>query len=49
MTFNLDALRAEVCALDYVRGTPAETAMWREDDAESRQSRHRGHGDGAGR
>lgn len=36
MTFNLDALRAEVRALDYVRGTPAETAMWREDDAESR-------------
>jgi hypothetical protein len=26
----------EVRALDYVRGTPAEAAMWREDDADSR-------------
>jgi hypothetical protein len=33
---DLDAIRAEVRALDYVRGTPAEAAMWREDDAESR-------------
>ena len=33
---DLDAIRAEVRALDYVRGTPAETAMWREDDADSR-------------
>jgi hypothetical protein len=32
----LDAIRAEVRALDYVRGTPAEAAMWREDDADSR-------------
>lgn len=33
---NLDAIRAEVRALAYVRGTPAEAAMWREDDADSR-------------
>ncbi|KKI20351.1 hypothetical protein [Sphingomonas sp. Ag1] len=35
-TLDLDALRTEVRALGYVRGTPAEAAMWREDDAESR-------------
>ena len=33
---NIDAIRAEVRALDYVRGTPEEAAMWREDDADSR-------------
>ena len=33
---DLDAIRAEVRALAYVRGTPAEAAMWREDDADSR-------------
>lgn len=35
-TLDLDAIRAEVRALSYVRGTPAEAAMWREDDADSR-------------
>lgn len=33
---DLYAIRAEVRALAYVRGTPAEAAMWREDDADSR-------------
>lgn len=33
---DIDAIRAEVHALDYVRGTPAEAAMWRDDDADSR-------------
>ena len=32
----LDAIRRQVRALDYVRGTPTEAAMWREDDADSR-------------
>ena len=34
--FDIDAVRAEVRAMDFVRGTPAEVAMWREDMAESR-------------
>ena len=33
---NIDALRAEVRALDYVPGTAAEAAMWREDDENTR-------------
>ena len=33
---DIDAIRAEVRALAYVRGTPVEGAVWREDDAESR-------------
>ena len=38
MTRALDiaAIRAQVRALDYVRGTPADAAMWREGDAEAR-------------
>ena len=36
MQIDLDKIRAEVRALAYVRGTPAEAAMWREDDADSR-------------
>ena len=36
--FDVEAIRAQVRAMDFVRGTPAETAMWREDDAESRAS-----------
>ena len=36
MTIDLDTLRREVRALDYVRGSPAEDAMWREDDADAR-------------
>ncbi|MEI5689113.1 hypothetical protein [Sphingomonas kyungheensis] len=35
-TVDLDTLRNEVRALDYVRGSPAEDAMWREDDADAR-------------
>ncbi|MCU6455980.1 hypothetical protein LPN01_18030 [Sphingomonas sp. A2-49] len=34
--FDVEAVRAEVRAMDFVRGTPAEVAMWREDMAESR-------------
>jgi hypothetical protein len=36
MQIDLDTLRREVRALDYVRGTPVQAAMWREDDADSR-------------
>ena len=32
---DVEAIRAQVRALDFVRGTPAEVAMWREDDAEA--------------
>lgn len=35
-TIDLDTLRRDVRALDYVRGSPAEDAMWREDDADAR-------------
>jgi hypothetical protein len=34
--FDIEAIRAEVRAMDFTRGTPAEIAMWREDMAESR-------------
>lgn len=34
--FDIEAIRAEVRAMEFVRGTPAEVAMWREDMAESR-------------
>ncbi len=33
---NIEAIRAEVRALDYVRGSLADAAMWREDDQDSR-------------
>ncbi|GAA0659679.1 hypothetical protein FHT00_003588 [Sphingomonas insulae] len=33
---DLDTLRREVRALDYVRGSPAEEVMWREDDEDAR-------------
>jgi hypothetical protein len=33
---DIDAIRAEVRALDFVRGSPVEVAMWRDDDADSR-------------
>lgn len=36
MRLDVEAIRAEVRALDYVRGSPVEAAMWREDDADSR-------------
>ena len=35
-TIDLDTLRNEVRALDYVRGSPAEATMWREDDEDAR-------------
>ena len=34
--FDIEAIRAEVRAMDFTRGSPAEVAMWREDMAESR-------------
>jgi hypothetical protein len=34
--FDIEAVRAEVRAMDFVRGTPAEVVMWREDFSESR-------------
>ena len=33
---DVEAIRAEVRALDYVRGTPEEIALWREADTEAR-------------
>lgn len=33
---NIEALRAQVGAMGYVRGTPDEVALWREDMDESR-------------
>lgn len=33
---DVEAIRAQVRALDFTRGTPAEAAMWREDDADAR-------------
>lgn len=33
---DVEAIRRQVRALDFVRGTSAEVAMWRDDDAESR-------------
>ena len=34
--FDIEAVRAEVRAMNFVRGTLVEVAMWREDMAESR-------------
>jgi hypothetical protein len=34
--FDIEAIRHQVRALDFVRGTPAEVAMWLEDMADSR-------------
>ena len=34
--FDIEAIRAQSRAMDFVRGTPAESAMWREDDEDSR-------------
>ena len=36
MSIDLDALRNEIRALDFVRGSPTEDAMWREDDEDAR-------------
>ncbi|ALH83327.1 hypothetical protein [Sphingopyxis macrogoltabida] len=33
---DIEAVRGQIRALDFVRGTPAEHAIWREDDADSR-------------
>lgn len=33
---DIEAIRGQIRALDFVRGTPAEVAMWRDDDADSR-------------
>lgn len=33
---DVEAIRTQVRALDFTRGTPAEAAMWREDDADAR-------------
>ena len=33
---DLDTLRREIRALDYVRGSPSEDTMWREDDEDAR-------------
>ena len=33
---DLDTLRREIRALDFVRGSLAEDAMWREDDKDAR-------------
>ncbi|WP_278392583.1 hypothetical protein [Sphingobium yanoikuyae] len=33
---DVEAIRAQVRALDFVAGTPAEVAIWREDDEDSR-------------
>lgn len=34
--FDIEAIRTQVSAMDFRRGTAAEVAMWREDMAESR-------------
>src|SRR3546814_19820429 len=38
MTLNFDAIRREVRALDYARGSSAEAALWRDDDADARSN-----------
>lgn len=34
--FDIDAIRAQIRAADYPRGTSAEVALWREDLIEAR-------------
>ncbi|MES2067314.1 MAG: hypothetical protein V4522_11710 [Pseudomonadota bacterium] len=34
--FDIETIRREVRAIDFVLGTPTEIAMWREDMADSR-------------
>lgn len=36
MPLDVDAIRREVRALDYRRGSTAEATMWREDDEDAR-------------
>jgi len=38
MPLDVETVRAEVRALDYVRGTPAEAADWRRADADARHN-----------
>lgn len=33
---DIEALRAQIRAMDFVRGNPEEIAQWREDDRDSR-------------
>ncbi|WP_157080356.1 hypothetical protein [Sphingobium cloacae] len=33
---DIEAIRVEVRVLDYERGSSADAAMWREDDADAR-------------
>lgn len=33
---DIEALRAQIRAMNFVRGTPEEVAQWREDDEDSR-------------
>lgn len=34
--FDVEAIRAQIRAMDYVRGTPEQVAQWREDDEDAR-------------
>ena len=34
--FDIEAIRREVRAMDFVRGTPAEVAMWHQDMKDAR-------------
>lgn len=38
MPLDVETVRAEVRALDYVRGTPEEAADWRRADADARHN-----------
>lgn len=34
--FDIEAIRAQIRTMGFIRGTPTEIAMWREDMADSR-------------
>lgn len=36
--FDIEAIRAQIRAMDFQRGTPEQVAQWREDDEDSRHS-----------
>lgn len=36
LSIDVEALRVQVQAMDYLRGTPDEVALWREDSEDSR-------------
>lgn len=38
MQLDVDAIRAQIRAMDFERGTPDQIAQWREDDRDSRHS-----------